>query len=90
MDELGLTDEELVRVMRACAWVKVTAGFLPYVREFIKVRVARQRHAVLAGKVGALNARQTFCLWERLKDEQAVPFLLQNQDEARFLESSLK
>jgi hypothetical protein len=90
VDELGLTDEELAQVMRACAWVQATAGFLPYLREFVKVRLARRRLAILTDKIGALNARQTFRLWERLKEEQAVPSLLQNPEGARSLESSLK
>jgi hypothetical protein len=65
-----MTEEELARVVRACAWVKVTAGFLPYVRDFLMVRLGPDD---LATKVARLNSRQTFRLWERIKDEQSEP-----------------
>jgi hypothetical protein len=65
-----MTAEEAARVKWACAWVRVTAGLLPYLRTFLVARLAR-RHAGLAGKIAGLNTRQLFDLWEHLKDEQS-------------------
>ena len=68
VDALVLSEEDLARVAWACEWVKVTAGFLPYVRDFLMVRLAHHRE--LNYKIADLNAFQTFRLWEWIKEEQ--------------------
>jgi hypothetical protein len=71
---LRLTDEELEQVTRACFWVKVTAGFLPYMRKFLLARLAPFR--MLQRKIARLTATETFRLWERIKDRQLFPSAL--------------
>lgn len=71
VSELGLTDEELEQVTRACSWVKVTAGFLPYMRNFLLARLAPFR--LLQRKIAQLTATENYRLWERIKDWQLFP-----------------
>jgi hypothetical protein len=60
---------ELRRVMNACRWVRATAAFLPLLKPFLIRRLADEPG--LARKVWGLTGRQSFRLWERLKDSQA-------------------
>jgi hypothetical protein len=63
---------ELRRVVATCRWVKATAAFLPLLKPFLVRRLANE--PTLARKVWQLSRRQTFRLWERLKDRQARPW----------------
>lgn len=74
VDELGMTDPEMAQVARACTWIRVTAGFLPYVRGFLVARLSR-RNGRLAEKVAGMTGREIFLLWQRLKDKQSSPGL---------------
>lgn len=82
MDELAMTDMEMAQVARACAWVRATAGFLPYLRPFLAARLARHNHR-LAQKAAAMTVQETFFLWERLKDEQTAPDRFLNPPQAQ-------
>jgi hypothetical protein len=62
---------ELRRVVAACRWVKATAAFLPLLKPFLIRRLANEPG--LARKIWQLSRRQTFRLWERLKDRQTRP-----------------
>ena len=62
---------ELRRVVAACRWARATPAFLPLLKPFLVRRLANEPG--LALKVWQLSRRQTFRLWERLKDLQARP-----------------
>jgi hypothetical protein len=68
VNESGMTADELAQVVRACAWVRMTAGFLPYLRPFLQLRL--RNDAGLNRKIVCLSARQIFRLWEIIKEEQ--------------------
>jgi hypothetical protein len=71
VDELELTDGEIVRVARVCAWVRMTAAFLPYLREFVAHRLAGDPE--LSGRIVRLSDRQVYRLWEYIKEEERIP-----------------
>jgi hypothetical protein len=53
--------------------VGITAGFLPYLREYLAARLADWPD--LSAKVARLDDRGTYYLWEWIKDEQLKPVL---------------
>jgi hypothetical protein len=71
VSELGLTADEVAQVVRACDWVRMTAGFLPFLRPFLLVRLAPNSR--FTRKLLRFNARQIFRLWEIIKEEQLFP-----------------
>jgi len=89
VDELGMTDPDMAQVARACAWVRVTAGFLPYVRGFLVARLCR-RNGRLAEKVAGMTDREIFLLWHCLKDKQSSPSLLPDQPKTSTLQNVRK
>jgi hypothetical protein len=70
VNELGMTVENDARLLRACAWVRVTPALLPYLRDFLVARLARYHYASLAAKIARMEDQKIFRLWEHLKDKQ--------------------
>ena len=68
MDEPVLSPDEVEQAVQACAWVRVTAPFYPLLRPFLQARLAAS--PLLATKLGRLDGRQAYRLWEHLKDTQ--------------------
>jgi hypothetical protein len=77
VEDLRLTPLEQVRILDACTWVGITAGFLPYLREYLAVRLADQPD--LSARLARLDDRTTYYLWEWIKDEQLKPVLRVSQ-----------
>jgi hypothetical protein len=73
VEQLGLTPLERARVRNACTWMEVTASFLPYLRRYLVARLADTPE--LAAKIAGLDDRDTYYLWEWIKDEQLRPVL---------------
>ena len=63
-----LSPDEVEQAVRACAWVRVTAPFYPLLTPFLRARLAAS--PLLATKLGRLDGRQAYRLWEHLKDRQ--------------------
>jgi hypothetical protein len=68
VDEPVLSPDEVEQAVRACAWVRVTAPFYPLLTPFLRARLAA--NPLLATKLGRLDRRQAYRLWEHLKDTQ--------------------
>jgi hypothetical protein len=68
VDETVLGPDEVEQAVQACAWVRVTVPFYPLLQPFLRARLAA--NPLLATKLGRLDARQVYRLWEHLKDTQ--------------------
>ena len=77
VEDLRLTPSERGRIRDVCTWVEIKASFLPYLREYLAIRLADTPE--LAAKVARLDKRGTYHLWEWIKDEQLRPILSESE-----------
>jgi len=68
VDEPVLSPDEVEQAVHACAWVRATAPFYPLLKPFLRARLAAS--PLLATKLGRLDGRQAYRLWEHIKDTQ--------------------